>query len=532
MSYTRQPAENSCVLELTKQNTRLAIINQIAKSINVQMSYEDIIDHMSIPLRSVISYDLLSFCLLDNGKLIIKSSAPKNQKLLGVGTVLHNYNSAPWQAIISKQCFLRQDIWNDAHKYQEDDDLVATGIKSAIMSPLLVNNEVIGAVNLGSKRSYAFSKDDSLFVQQLADQMAVCIQNMLLYNEVFKAKREWEQTFKAVLGQIYLIDSKYNILRVNNEIDGVPPGDIVGKKCHEVFPFCNRACHECPVETAFRMKQSILKEINIPHLNQILNINVYPVFNENNEPYSIVVYIRDVTAKRQIQAQLFHSAKLAAIGEMAAGVAHELNNPLTAIIGNASVLLRITKHGEKAFKLLEDVKHCGQRCKRIIQNLLTFARQDNYSLEPLDINQVVTNSLSLVAYQIQKSNIYIKVNPGKNLPPIMGNKQQLEQVIINFLLNARDALDNTKNRKIIITTRIIEYENKAAIEVAVFDNGEGIEAKNLEHIFNPFFTTKNSTKGTGLGLSVSLGIAETHRGTIKVRSKPGNGSTFSLILPL
>jgi two-component system NtrC family sensor kinase len=142
MSPTRKDYKNSKIKdvidELTLQNKRLAIINQIAQSINVEMSYGEIIEQVAAPLRTVLPYDLLSFCLIENNNLIIKSGIPKDQKTLGEGWILDSHNSAPWKAIHDKHCFLRQDIHHDSHKYQEDDDLFAVNIHSTIMAPLLM----------------------------------------------------------------------------------------------------------------------------------------------------------------------------------------------------------------------------------------------------------------------------------------------------------------------------------------------------------------------------------------------------------
>ncbi len=521
------------VEELTKQNIRLAIINQIAKSINIKMTYEEIIDRFAIPLKEVISYNLLSFCLLENGKLIIKSSIPKEQKILGEGTVLNNYNSAPWRAIKEKRCFLRQDIWNDTHKYSEDDDLRRVGIKSAVMAPMLVNNEVIGTLNLGSKNAFAFSENDVIFVQQLADLLAICLENNRLYHEVVDVKREWEETFKAVPDLLFVIDKNYNIVRINHDYGGKPAEEIIGKKCYEVFNYCDgNGNNNCPAAEAIKTRKESSREITCSYPQQIISVSAYPVFSEEGFT-RVVVYSRDVTAKRRMEAQLFQSAKMAAIGEMAAGVAHELNSPLTAVIGNAELLLRKTPVEDKAFKMLRDIKSCGQRCKLIIQNLLTFSRRDGYMHEELRINDVVENSLALVRYQMVKSGITLEKRLKTGLPPIMGNFQQLEQIMINFLLNARDALENAPEKKILITTDYTTInDGNLGVGVTVVDTGEGIDPAHLEQIFNPFFTTKDRSKGTGLGLSVSMSIAKAHGGTIEVESNPGFGSKFVLVLPL
>ncbi|NLI12048.1 GAF domain-containing sensor histidine kinase [Pelotomaculum propionicicum] len=520
--------------ELTRQNNRMAIIQQIAKSINVEMTYEEIIDEVATPLRSVLSYDLLSFCLLEKGQLIIKASIPKEQEILGEGWVLHSNNSAPWKAIHDKRCFLRQDIWHDSHKYQEDEHLRMVNIKSAIMAPLLVNNEAIGALNFGSSKTYAYSENDFIFVQQLADQLAVCINNARLFGEVSRSKREWEETFKAVPDKLFLIDCSFNVLRYNKQENLLLDNDGRENKCYHLIACCGGDRQLCPAVEAFKTGVSAVREVTHPSTRVIFNISAYPAYNENSELCAMVVYVNDVTTKRRMESQLFQSAKLAAIGEMAAGVAHELNSPLTAIIGNAGLILRKTDCKDKHYRLLEDIKNCGQRSKRIIQNLLTFARQDSYSFGPVSLNDVVETSLYLISYQIEKNKIAIVKKTSSSIPVVMGNKLQLEQIIINFLLNARDALEGVSEGRIEICTGVIEdpETESPAVMIRVTDNGRGMDPGILSQIFNPFFTTKEKTKGTGLGLSVSLGIAQTHGGRIDVASEPGAGSTFSLILPV
>jgi two-component system NtrC family sensor kinase len=520
--------------ELTRQNNRMAIIQQIAKSINVEMTYEEIIDEVATPLRSVLPYDLLSFCLLEKGRLIIKSGIPKEQEILGEGWELHSHNSAPWKAIHEKRCFLRQDIWHDPQQYQEDEYLRLVNIKSAIMAPLLVNNEAIGSLNFGSKKTYAYSENDFIFVQQLADQLAVCINNARLFGEVSRSKREWEETFKAVPDKLLLIDRSFNVLRCNKQENLLEGSDDRENKCYHLLGCCGDDRQLCPAVEAFKTGVSVVREVTHPLTRAIFNISAYPVYNENSELSAMVVYVHDVTVKRRMESQLFQSAKLAAIGEMAAGVAHELNSPLTAIIGNAGLILRKTAGDDKHYRLLEDIKNCGQRSKRIIQNLLTFARQDSYTFEPVSLNDVVDSSLYLISYQIEKNRINIVNKTSKGIPVIMGSKMQLEQIIINFLLNARDALEGVSEGRIEVCTGLIEdpETESPAVMIKVSDNGQGMAPDILGQIFNPFFTTKEKTRGTGLGLSVSLGIAQTHGGRIEVASEPGAGSTFSLILPV
>ncbi|HSH70378.1 MAG TPA: GAF domain-containing protein, partial [Deferrisomatales bacterium] len=163
------------VEDLQKENRRLAIISQIARSIVVNMSYGEIIDQFSTALRAAIPFDLLSFCLLEGGNLVIKSGIPKEQGILGIGTVMGEEYYIPWRAVKDRRACLRRDIWNDAHHGAEDALLRQLGIRSAVVAPLLVEDRAIGTLNLGNRDAY--SEMDAVYVQQLADQLAVCLQN-------------------------------------------------------------------------------------------------------------------------------------------------------------------------------------------------------------------------------------------------------------------------------------------------------------------------------------------------------------------
>ncbi|MGA8943095.1 MAG: ATP-binding protein [Thermoactinomyces sp.] len=243
------------------------------------------------------------------------------------------------------------------------------------------------------------------------------------------------------------------------------------------------------------------------------------------------ILFKDVSEKVEIEAQLIQSAKLAALGEMAAGIAHELNSPLTAILGNVQLLMRRIKD-EQFHRMLVGIYQCGIRSKKIIQSLLAFSRQEEYRFEDINPNEVVEDALGLIGYQLSVSGISIKKELDRSLPHVRGSHQQIEQVIINLLLNAKDAVQERTDPLIIIKTSGKYIEKHPFVSIDVWDNGVGIEQEHLPRIFNPFFTTKEKKKGTGLGLSVSLGIAEAHGGKILADSKAGEYCRFSLLLPV
>lgn len=244
-----------------------------------------------------------------------------------------------------------------------------------------------------------------------------------------------------------------------------------------------------------------------------------------------IFLFKDVSEKVKIEAQLLQSAKLAAIGEMAAGIAHELNSPLTAILGNVQLLLRDLKDGRPG-KMLQDIYQCGVRSKKIIQNLLVFSRQEEFQFEELSLHELIEDVFSLIGYQLKVSGIPVEKKWSEAIPLFRGNRYQIEQVLINLLLNAKDALQQQEEPLITIETKAVKKDNKPYVSLSVRDNGMGIDEKILPQVFNPFFTTKEHMKGTGLGLSVSLGIAQAHHGVLLAESKKGEYTMFTLLLPM
>jgi len=352
-------------------------------------------------------------------------------------------------------------------------------------------------------------------------------------NELLEIKRDWEVTFSAVTDLLVFINQDYEIQRVNKaaiDFFTMPEEKVIGSKCYQIFYGREAKCNPCLGDQVLQSQKTSYQQSRTRY-NRVLDIFAYPAFTEQEEPYGVTYYAKDVT-------RFVDSIKLVSMGEMSAGVAHELNSPLTAIVGNAQLLLRETTPDDPQHQLINDIHSSGIRCQRIIKNLLTFSRQDEFTFEDVSLNDVVDSALALAAYQIEKSRIELLVNKHPDIPIISGSANSLEQIIVNLLLNARDAVESKlqesgKNGtigQITLDTRLHPDGELALVEIS--DNGCGIEQEDIAQIFNPFFTTKKSGKGTGLGLSVSLGIAQAHGGFIDVQTVVGQGSTFSLILPL
>jgi PAS domain S-box-containing protein len=268
------------------------------------------------------------------------------------------------------------------------------------------------------------------------------------------------------------------------------------------------------------------------------NFSLFPILDAEGNLAYIGNISHDITEERQARAALMasrdalhQSEKLAALGSLLAGVSHELNNPLAAVIGQAALLsedLENTEHADRIAK----IKRAADRCARIVQSFLAMARQKAPEYRSVDINEQVRAAVELTEYQMRAANVALELNAAPDLPRIKADPDQLHQVIVNLMTNARQALEDKDGERIIAITSSVR---EGRIRLSVADNGKGIDAATRDRLFDPFFTTKAAGKGTGIGLSYSLGIIEAHGGTITIEDAPettGVGTVFVITLPI
>lgn len=371
--------------------------------------------------------------------------------------------------------------------------------------------------------------------------------NILELGEEYSNRgQQMESLFNAITDTIVVIDSGFNILMSNK-------GDIGNSgKCYEKIFEIDSPCLDCPAKITFQEGESISVEKVVS--NQYFLLNDYPIVNSSGQVESVLEICSNITKEKQMEFQLLQSYKLASLGKLVAGVAHEINNPNTFIRGNINIMkesfddifpimdnyydqhkeLRIARLDYNVFKenipiLLDDMVEGANRIKKIVDGLRNFARKDEESLEEnVNINHVVNNSHRLVENQLRKT-AKLKLKLGSEIPEFKGNCQKLEQVVVNMLINASQAIENGEGY-IQVETKFDKENNEIIVHIE--DNGKGIDEKAIKNIFDPFFTTKRNKGGTGLGLSITYGIIKEHRGCIEVDSRLGQGTKFTIHFPL
>jgi two-component system NtrC family sensor kinase len=349
---------------------------------------------------------------------------------------------------------------------------------------------------------------------------------------LLRSRNTLRTLFDSIPASIYIIDQKYALVAVNmvrSRRAGSPPSQLVGRLCFESLFGRSEICPNCRVIATLSTGDNTTRmerQWELEDEPRDWEISTYPIYDEGQIIQTILLE-QDVTEKRRLEATLAQSEKLAAVGQLAAGLAHEINNPLTAIIANAQLLQRELPDDEDVQELVDLISRAGARAAQVVRSLLDLARKEEYIFTPVDVNETLNRSLKLLQHEVTLRSINLVYDPGEGMPKVMGSQDQLQGVWINLLTNAVDALEELDG-KIHISSRFAGRE----IRVVITDTGVGIPPEKLPRIFEPFFTTKAPGRGTGLGLSVSHRVIKQHGGDILVASQVGVGTQFTVILPV
>jgi len=349
--------------------------------------------------------------------------------------------------------------------------------------------------------------------------------------ELKQTAEEWSTTFDSITDLVSIHDTDFKLVRVNTAFANalkMKPAELIGRTCYQVIHGWKEPWQDCPHMKTLKTKKSTTTEFFEPHLGIHLEVSTSPIFNKKGEVVASVHVTRDITERKKMEEQLIVTDRLASVGELASGIAHEMNNPLTTVVGFSQLLLK-KDLPDDVRERLELVNQEAKRCAAVAKNLLTFARKHDTEKHPTNINDVIQSVLELRAYEQRVHNIGINAKLAPNLPEIQADGFQLQQVFINIVINAEHFMYEAhgKGTLTIITERIED-----TVRASFADDGPGISREALGHIFDPFFTTKEVGKGTGLGLSISHGIIAEHGGKLYTESEIGKGATFIIELPI
>ena len=408
--------------------------------------------------------------------------------------------------------------------------------------PCVVRGRMVAVIGLGRSASGALlSSEDVEILRTVSGYVAVAIENSLLYQEQKERAAELEllkefneSIVESINVGILAVDLGGRITRCNSSLEemlGISREEAVGHLVEDLFA-------EDFGETLWQMLGH--EHLNVSELRRIyklhtgtregrslvLNIAVAPLQVDSTERTGSIVVVEDVTTTARLEEQTQQREKLSSIGLLAAGVAHEVNTPLTGVSSYTQMLLGMLPETDPKHALLQKVRRQADRASNIVNNLLNFSRTGSATeFTEVNLHRVLDDTLQLLEPQLRRSQIEIERDYASDLPLAYGNAGKLQQVFTNLLLNARDAIP--EGGRIVLKTRLTEDD----VQVEVADTGIGIAPENIAKIYDPFFTTKGVGRGTGLGLAVTYGIVQEHSGHISVQSAPGRGTTFRIKLP-
>lgn len=352
-----------------------------------------------------------------------------------------------------------------------------------------------------------------------------------LVNVISRGKHQWQATFDAISEPVMIITKDHKIVRANLALAKVADKDIrsvIGKKCHVIFAGRRSCCEGCPLLDAFKNGKPRNSRLEGNIGGRDYAVQAYPFNDEVDRKKSAVVHYRDVTEEKRLQQELIQQEKMAAIGMLAGGVAHEINNPLGGIIAFAQLIKRDLNEGDPLRSDIEEIERAAMRCKKIVQDLLDFSRlSSGKRKQPLCLNPLIEKVIPFIRTELKSLNVELETAFQRNLSPVFGDANRLEQVFLNLLTNACHAMK--KGGLLKISTFSDPSDSIVCVKVA--DTGCGIPKESVTKIFDPFFTTKDPGEGTGLGLSISYRIIRDHGGRIDVESKSGKGTAFTVCLP-
>ena len=410
----------------------------------------------------------------------------------------------------------------------------AEGICDVAMAPLRIQANHSGALVAGYRSDHKFTEDETRLLMDLAEMAALVLANSQLVERVTAAENIWEQTFDAIGEGIIVHDSEMHIVRCNAmaaEMMNLKPAEVIGLSFKEAFAILFGKPAAAYYLAESRSPSSAF-EVQT-ECDQRFLISICPIQKPDGESVSVVTW-NDVTRMSEMQEQLSRTRRLASVGQLAAGVAHEINNPLAAITTCAEATMRDMRQASDTRELaetrqwnyyLEEIVRQALRCKEITRGLLDLTRQRQARRAMCDVN-LIAKQCAKVALQRAGTAAEFEIKIDENLGEVATDAAMVRQILDNLFSNAIDALGDDRG-----TVRLSTSRDGDRIAIEISDTGSGISPELMSRIFDPFFSTKGPGKGYGLGLAISVSLAESLGGALTVDSKEGAGSRFRLWIP-
>jgi len=475
----------------------------------------------------------------DDGRVRIVVGTGVGKQLEGMS--LPAVTSAMSRVIRTGTSWSVSDIRNHAEEMDEQVfERVESESRGVAIVPISRRGERIGAVAVTTKDERLFSAAHLERIEAMGDLLSVALENAELVETLRQTEWRFRTLFRAAPDAVLTVLQSGRIREANDavrEVTGLDPLQVVGRPIVDLVADSDQDKLRAALATTFAGSPTRV-EVSFQHDGGAVGTRVPPVRRivalamsrlPEADPPSVLLVGRDMTGEREMRVRLMESDRLAAVGELVAGVAHEVNNPLSSISAFAQLLLRDGGLTAAQRDSIEVIKSETLRASQVVKDLLAFARRSEPQREPLDLNGVIQRTLRLRGYQLSSNKVTVETDLAADLPPVVGDARQLQQVCLNLVTNAIQAMATLGGGTLFVSTRRDAGDERVLLDMR--DTGPGIPEAARAHIFEPFFTTKDEGEGTGLGLSVSYGIVTAHGGRIEVAATSSAGTTFRVTLP-
>ncbi len=397
--------------------------------------------------------------------------------------------------------------------------------------PLVCRGKVMGVMTFLEVDFNEITEERRELLLSVGQQIGITIESLQNVEQLVRSKDLLQSVFDGITDMMVLLDRDLRVQMVNRaylQYYGVALEEVLGQPapCPVATPGCSLS--RAGLEAVFRSRKAMTEEVPGGD-GEIFLVHYYPIIGDQEDVVSIVGYLKNITTEKQVEQRIQRAEKMAALGQLAGGLAHEINNPLGVILCYVDLLKGQLANAPQGLSDVAIIEKQAKNCQRIVADLLKFSRGQETARQLASLNTTIEEVVQMVDHQFRQQHCEIALDLAPGLPELKIDVDKMKQVFLNLLMNARQA-SRSREGKILISSR---FRKKARqVQVSFQDNGSGISPEIIDRIFDPFFSTKKTGEGTGLGLSVSYGIIKDHGGDIQVESEPGRWTRFTLMLPV
>lgn len=514
---------------LRKKIHRLSTLLEVGKIITSTLELKQLLEIILETVRRVMEVEAVSLALIEDGELIFHSVRGGEEEKIKKIKLKIGEGICGWVAKEGRP-LLVPEVEKEPRFFAQADELTGFKTKSIGCVPLHTKEKTIGALEVINKLRGEFTPEDLELLEGIASQVSISIENARLYEEVNTLKEFNENILWNITSGVCVIDRKGKVVAFNRaaqEMLGLSSAEVMAQEAGEVFSSLGEKNIGSLLQDGWKGKVYENLELKVENPREkrelILMLDTSFLRDDLGRTYGIIGILRDVTRLREMEEWLRRAERLAALGQMAAGVAHEIRNPLNAIRGFAQLLQMEVGDEETRKKHSSIIIKEVDRLNRVVEEVLEYTREIRLEISSFKVESLLEEVISLLEEEVKKNKIKVEFQ-FLPLPPLLVDGERLKQVFLNICKNAVEVME--KGGRLRVET---QKEEKEAV-ISISDTGPGIREEDLKRLFDPFFTTKS--RGTGLGLSISHRIVEAHKGRIKVESKVGKGTTFHIFLPL